>query len=155
MNNAPNIIISAEAPENPGAMELIHALDAELLMLYPAESVHNLDYAETQSEGGTFLVARQGGEALACGGMRRIDADCTEIKRVYVAQAARGLGLGRQIVERLETAARDIGYTRIKLETGTRQTAAQALYTSMGYTVIQCFGEYATDPYSVCMEKKL
>ena len=55
----------------------------------------------------------------------------------------------------LESAAREHGYSTLRLETGTRQPEAIGLYRSAGYGEIPCFGAYADDQFSVCFEKRL
>jgi GNAT superfamily N-acetyltransferase len=82
---------------------------------------------------GVFLVMRDGvGRAVACGGVCRFDAARAELKRMYVLPPARGSGLGRDLLELLESEARRLGYTGIVLETGNRQPEALGLYTSAG-----------------------
>jgi putative acetyltransferase len=104
---------------------------------------------------GVFLVTRVGGRAVACGGVCRFDATRAELKRMYVASAVRGTGLGRRLLEALEDEARRLGYTAVVLETGERQPGALGLYTSAGYEPIPCYGVYAQQAISRCFEKRL
>ena len=77
-----------------------------------------------------FLVARDAaGRALGCGGLRRLDAETAELKRMYVVPGARGRGLGGRIVAALEAEARRLGCHELRLESGDRQPDAHALYT--------------------------
>jgi putative acetyltransferase len=108
-----------------------------------------------QPPNGTFLVAFEDGEAVACGGLGRWDETTGELRRMYVLPEHRGRGLGREILERLEGAAGDLGYTKIRLETGNEAPEALGLYTSSGYEPIPCWGPFATDPKSRCFEKAL
>jgi putative acetyltransferase len=108
-----------------------------------------------QPPDGTFLVAFEDGQAIACGGVGRYDNQTAEIRRMYVLPAHRGKGLGRAILERLEDAARELGYTKSRLETGNEAPEALGLYTSSGYAPIPCWGPFATDPKSRCFEKAL
>ncbi|WP_330177794.1 GNAT family N-acetyltransferase [Streptomyces sp. NBC_01498] len=78
-----------------------------------------------------------------------------EIKRMYVTVAARGLGLARRVLARLEEDARAAGRTRMVLETGIKQPEAIALYRSSGYTDCAKFGHYRNDPLSRCLAKPL
>ena len=64
-----------------------------------------------------FLVAFEDGEAIACGGVGRLDETTGELRRMYVLPAHRSRGLGRAILEKLGT-RRALGYTRMRLETG-------------------------------------
>ena len=87
-----------------------------------------------------FLVAeRSDGSALAGGGWRTAGPMTAEIKRMYVSPAARGCGLGRQLVDALELDARRRGMTEVILETGVRNHAAIALYTGCGYTPVKSY----------------
>ena len=108
-----------------------------------------------QPPDGTFLVAFEDGEAIACGGVGRLDETTGELRRMYVLPAHRSRGLGRAILEELENAARALGYTRMRLETGNEAPEALGLYTSSDYEPIPCWGPFASDPKSRCFEKRL
>jgi GNAT superfamily N-acetyltransferase len=102
-----------------------------------------------------YLVGVVNGRAVACGAVQALDADTAEVKRMYVRPAYRGRGLARQMLTALEELAFTTGHTVLRLETGTYLPAAIALYTSAGYGPIPRYGEYAGNPYSVCLEKRL
>ncbi len=104
---------------------------------------------------GTFLVAYVDGEPAGCGGVGRLDETVGGLRRMYVLPAHRGKGLGRALLVELENAARALGYTAIRLETGNEAVEALDLYTSSGYERIPCWGPFATDPKSRCFEKPL
>jgi GNAT superfamily N-acetyltransferase len=104
---------------------------------------------------GTFLIAWLDEEAVGCGGLRRIEASVGEIKRMFVAPAARRSGVARTILTELETTARALGYTLLKLETGIKQPEAIALYESHGYEPIEAYGVYRDSPLSRCFAKML
>ena len=142
---------------SPSAAEMIRALNAELGERYPEEGANHLrlDREEVAEGRGAFLVAYLNGEPLACGAIRRIDADTGEVKRMYVEPRVRGQGVGRQMLTRLENEGRRLGVKRIVLETGQRQPEALALYTNAGFVPVSPFGEYVGSPLSVCMGKTL
>jgi GNAT superfamily N-acetyltransferase len=147
-----------ETSDSAAARRLIGALDAELSALYPEAGTarhFRLAAAEVSGRQGVFLVAYAGGKPVACGAVRRLDAHTAEIKRLYVAPARRGSGLGRRLLAALEAAARALGARRILLETGPRQPAAIALYARAGYTETAAFGEYEPSPLSTFMAKDL
>jgi GNAT superfamily N-acetyltransferase len=83
---------------------------------------------------GVFLVAVLDGETVGCAGLRRHDAETTELKRMYVRAAYRGRGLAHSILDGVEERARQLGYRRLILETGWNQPEAQALYAAHDYT---------------------
>jgi GNAT superfamily N-acetyltransferase len=66
-------------------------------------------------------------------GLRRLDEDVAEIKRMFVEPAARGRGHGRRVLEEIEAAAAELGYRRLRLDTAQSLTTAIALYRSAGY----------------------
>ena len=74
---------------------------------------------------------------------------------MYVLPRFGGQGVDTALLAILETEARGIGANRLLLQTGDRLPGALALYTSAGYEVIPCFGEYAIDPVCISMAKKL
>jgi GNAT superfamily N-acetyltransferase len=139
------------------AAALIRALNGELGKRYPEEGANHfrLDRDEVAEGRGAFLVAYFNGEPVACGAIRRIDADTGEIKRMYVEPRLRGRGVGRQMLTRLESEGRRLGMKRIVLETGQRQPEALALYAGAGFVPVPPFGEYIGSPLSVCMGKAL
>jgi GNAT superfamily N-acetyltransferase len=109
--------------------------------------------AEFEPPAGALLVAYDGEEPVACGGVRVLAPGLAEIKRMYVAPSARGQGLGRTLLEALEAAAADLGCDRARLDTAASFTEAVALYRSAGYTDIP---DYNGNPHaSVWMERRL
>jgi GNAT superfamily N-acetyltransferase len=105
---------------------------------------------------GRLLLAREGDLLLGCVGIRALkaDPDTCEMKRLYVRDAARGRGLGRRLATASIDAARDLGYTRLVLDTLPRMTDAQALYASLGFVAIH---PYYTNPIDgvVYLERRL
>jgi GNAT superfamily N-acetyltransferase len=142
------------------ASELIGALNAELMARYPEPGANHfqLDADEVAAGRGGFFVAYRGDYPVGCGAVRRVEPLVAEIKRMYVAPEARGVGVGRQILDALETEARLLGVSRLVLETGPRQPEAVTLYSRAGFSHIPLFGEYLNSPHpelSVCMAKNL
>lgn len=137
--------------------QLILALNTELEERYPEEGANffRLDADEVAEGRGAFLVAYADGQPVGCGAVRRIDGKEAEIKRMYVAPQARGLGIGKRIVAELEMIARELGVRRLLLETGPRQPDAIAVYERAGFVVIPLYGEYIGAKFSVCMAKDL
>jgi GNAT superfamily N-acetyltransferase len=93
------------------------------------------------------VVARDDdGTPLGCGALRALRDGVAEVKRMYVVPAARGRGISRVVLDGLEAAARERGWTTLRLETGPRQPEAIGLYVSAGYRPIPAFGAYVGDP---------
>ncbi len=155
---AQTITIAREELTADVSRALIDSLNAELRGVYPEPgSTHfHLDPQEVADGRGAFLVVFQGGTPVGCGALRLLDAHTAELKRMYVAPAERGKGLGRHLLAALEGEARALGVTRLVLETGVRQAAALALYRATGFRSIPLYGEYCLSPdTSVCLGKDL
>jgi GNAT superfamily N-acetyltransferase len=153
-----NFSIAPELLSAPAARMLIAALNAELSGMYaePGANHFAISADEVGPGRGAFLVVREGTTPVGCGAVRLLDAATGELKRMFVSPAVRGQGLGRALVEALETEARRLGARRLVLETGTRQHAALALYHRCGFRPIPLYGEYLTSPTtSVCLGKEL
>ncbi len=104
---------------------------------------------------GRFVIAELDGEPVGCGGVRRYSATSAEIKRMYVVPGARGRGVARAILSALEDTARAAGYAELRLESGTEQPEALALYASAGFEPIEPYGYYAGSPRSRHLGKRL
>src|SRR4051812_27097368 len=125
------------------------------MALYPPESNHLLDIAALSDIAVTFLVVRDGGEAVGCGAILRDPRDWGEVKRMYVQREQRGRGIGRRVLAELEAIARAAGVPLVRLETGIHNTEALALYRRVGFVDCDPFGDYAPDSLSVFMEKRV
>jgi len=101
--------------------------------------------ASTNGAQGCFLVARRDGQAVGCGELKALDAETGEIKRMWVAPEARGIGLARRLLEALEDEARGFGMRRVRLDTNRALEEAQALYRKAGYREI---GRYNDNLYA-------
>jgi len=94
---------------------------------------------------GWFFVARLDGRAVGCGGLVRLSPADGEIKRVWTAPDARGLGVARRIVAAIEATAQGAGLTTLKLDTNRALKEAHALYRKLGYVEI---ARYNDNPYA-------
>jgi putative acetyltransferase len=152
-----SLSITAEPFDSHDARRLVEALDAALTELYPPGQRFgpNLKAEHLEDGHGTFVVARDGDRAVACGAIRLLDLRTAEAKRMYVEPDHRGRGVGSAVLASLEASARQLGAQRIVLETGVHQEAAISLYRRAGFTQIDCWGEYASSPTSICFEKNL
>jgi putative acetyltransferase len=148
------IAIAVADPRVPAVRQLIEDLDAYMGALYPAESNHLLDLETLARPEMRFFAAYRDGAIMGCGGCW-LHADYAEIKRVYVFPEARGLGLARWLMQAIELEALAHGRRIARLETGIHQPEALGLYRALGYAMRGPFSDYAEDPNSVFMEKRL
>lgn len=151
-----NLMVSGESPHDKECLDLLAQLQTELSEKYPDELRGTpLIPEELTAAGAAFLVARRDGQPVGCGAIRPFEPGVAEVKRMFVVHEARGRGIGRVILEHLETFARNFGYRAVRLETGLKQPEAIGLYKSAGYHRAPCYGPYRENPMSVCFEKEL
>ena len=94
---------------------------------------------------GHFFVARLDGRAVGCGALKIVDREVGEVKRMWVARDARGLGVGRRILEAVERRARERGVRTLRLETNASLIEAIAMYRQHGYREVPAFN---AEPYA-------
>ena len=82
---------------------------------------------------GAFLLAEEKGAYVGCVGLRQFSDGIGEVKRLYVSPAARGRGVGRPLAEGIVTAAKQLGYSRLLLDTQPSMKEAQSMYVSLGF----------------------
>jgi GNAT superfamily N-acetyltransferase len=133
----------------PPASDLIEAMIAELEPLYGRIDVAGAPTAgpdDFRPPAGTFLVGfDDDGRAVCGGGVKGLGEGIGEIKRMYVVPDARGRGLARELLVALEDAARDLGHTVARLDTGPHQPHAERLYRTAGYVEI---GNFNANPFA-------
>ena len=128
------------------------ALVRQLFLEYAASIGVNLEYQGFGAElaglpgkyappTGELLIGRVNGEAGGCVALRALDRATLEMKRLYVRASARGMGLGKRLVEAAITSAREQGYAELRLDTLATMAAAQALYRSLGFVEIPPYGD--------------
>ncbi|MFD7920758.1 GNAT family N-acetyltransferase [Streptomyces sp. NPDC059740] len=149
--------------DHPDAVKLDGLVQQEYARRYGDEGdVTPLSPHMFRPPNGIYLIAYEDDRPLATGGWRSMaegedgyrDGDA-EIKRMFVLEEARGQGLARRILGRLESDAREAGRLRMVLETGDQQPEAVALYRSSGYTPVPGFGCYRDQEGSIHMAKPL
>jgi GNAT superfamily N-acetyltransferase len=146
---------------HPDALLLIEEVQQEYVERYGGRDETPLDPLMFEPPDGSFFVGYRDGAPVSTGAWRRspvtaLGSDRTaEIKRMFVARRARGAGLARRMLARLEVSAAEHGAEVVILETGMRQPEAIALYESSGYTPIPGFGHYKDGPLSRCYARRL
>lgn len=146
----PAVHIAMEAPDSADARACVTAYIAELVETFeegfdPANGNPTPEIAAMTPPAGCFLVARLDGRAVGCGALHTLEPGIGEIKRMWVAREARGLGIAGRLLEALETKAREFGMRRVRLDTNRALMAAQAMYRKAGYAEIQRFN---ANPYA-------
>ena len=141
--------IGIEKPISDAATHCLRAYVAELDTRFdagfdPDRSI-SADPAVLSEPAGLLLVARLRDEPVGCGALKFHDRGPVEIKRMWVAGPARGLGIGRRILSELEEHARDRGARVVRLETNRTLTEAINLYRSAGYMEVDAFND---EPYA-------
>jgi DNA-binding MarR family transcriptional regulator len=127
-------------PTDPGAPDARRCLAAYFAEL-DARSGGGFDAATSRpAHPDLLLLAYRGEEAVACGGVTHHDG-WSEVKRVWVAEAARGLGLARRLMAALEADAARHGNPLVRLDTNRHLVEAQELYRSLGYREIPAFND--------------
>ena len=137
-------------PDSPDAQRCLRAYVAELNRRAPERGFDprqgsTAEPHEVRPPHGAFVVAYLRGEAIACGAVKHQPGGVTDIKRMWVAESARGLGLGRRLLERLEQLAREHGsseaHIEAHIETSDVLGEAIALYRSAGYVEVAPFND--------------
>lgn len=137
-------------PHSPDAAAAMSAYFDELAATFP----DGFEYGDALGSGsdsmrlpaGAFVIAyNAGGDVAACGGIQRIDDTTGEIKRMWVAPVGRGKGLGRALLEHLESVVTDLGYSDVVLDTNDTLGPAIAMYETAGYEHVE---RYNDNPYA-------
>jgi ribosomal protein S18 acetylase RimI-like enzyme len=103
---------------------------------------------------GALLLAEVDGVAAGCVAVRPLESGICELKRLYVRSGSRGAGLGRRLTAEAMQSAREMGYTRIRLDTLPEMHAAQKLYESLGFYDIPSYYD-SPIPGKRCLEAAL
>lgn len=143
------VAVQVVAPASPDARWCVEHYFHELATRFdagydPAEDIPTQE-DEFALPNGVFVVARLDGKAVACGGLKRPEADTGEIKRLWVDPATRGLGLGRKVLTALEDLAREMGLKRVRLDSNLSLPEAITLYRKAGYAEVPRFND---SPYA-------
>jgi DNA-binding MarR family transcriptional regulator/GNAT superfamily N-acetyltransferase len=147
--NAASITIALEPADSEDARQCVDAYFHELDERFekgfdPGDGGYSGGETPQQRQS-WFLLARRDGQPVGCGALKGLDATTGEIKRMWIAPDARGLGLSRRLLNEFEALARKAGMTHVRLDTNGTLKEAQALYRKAGYREI---GRYNDNPYA-------
>jgi DNA-binding MarR family transcriptional regulator len=136
-------------PAHANAQHCLHEYFSELDRRFetgfdPARSIP-ADEADMRPPAGLFLVASLRAEPIGCGALKFYDSAPPDIKRMWVAESARGLGVGRRLLGELENRAAEQGARAVRLETNKALVEAISLYRSAGYVEVAPFND---EPYA-------
>ncbi len=139
------VTIDVADPRDASSRACIDAYLAELAARFeggfdPARSV-SADPDELVPPAGVFLVASLTGVAVGCGGLKVLAPGVGELKRMWVAPSARGLGIARRMIAALEEQAVAMGLDTLRLDTNRRLVEARALYLDAGYVEIPAYND--------------
>ena len=149
------IELRQEPIDGLAAAQLVDRVQQEYVRRYGGPDTAPMSGTEFDPPQGAFFVAYVDGRPVGCAGVRLVGTQLAEIKRMYVDPDSRGQGIARRLLARLESTAAELGADTIRLETGSEQPEAVALYGSSGYVRIPGYGIHADDPRNICMAKSL
>jgi DNA-binding MarR family transcriptional regulator/GNAT superfamily N-acetyltransferase len=131
--------------EDPDAKRCLRAYVAELNrrsdIPFDPSNGSTAEPHEVRAPAGAFVVAYLNGEAIGCGAVKHRPGGPSDIKRMWVAESARGLGIGRRLLRELEQLVRESGARVARLETNAALVEAIAMYRSAGYTEVPAFND--------------
>lgn len=155
MNRTGIVTVERIDPRTPQIVEKIRELDRHMGRLYPAESNHLADIDTLAGPDSRVFAAKVDGNCLGCGAILVCDG-YAEVKRIFVSPQARGLGLARRVIDRLEAETAALGLPLMRIETGISQPEALKLFTTSGFCECPAFGGYSQeDLYSIFLEKSV
>jgi putative acetyltransferase len=157
---APGVPEGEISIDDPRAKDVHELLERHLAFAHshtPPEDIHALDVDGLLDPAVTFFSFRRHGELLGVGALKQLDGEHAELKSMHTAQAARGRGIGRAMVGHLVGVARERGFRRVSLETGSMPAFAPArsLYASAGFRPCGPFGGYSPSRSSAFMTLSL
>lgn len=141
----------------PAVLALLDEHLADMYASSPPESVHALDYDDLRASDVTFWTAWEGTELLGCGALKELDATHGEIKSMRTSRSHLRKGVAAAILEHIVAVARERGYDRLSLETGSGGPfdAALRFYEKQGFEYCEPFASYVLDPFSRFMTRSL
>lgn len=141
-------IIEAD-PEDPRVQHCVQAYYDEISeifgVFFDPQVSGDPEADSLRAPNGTFLLALSDGLPIGCVAVKRQAEGLGEVKRMWVAPAARGLGLAKQLMNAIETHAQRLGLTTLQLDTNGKLTAALHLYRKDGWVEIE---RYNDNPYA-------
>lgn len=136
--------------DDPRLLALVRAQEREVMARYGVD-----DAGPGLGPSSTCLLATEDDDDAGCVGFAPLAPGVGEVKRMYVAPRHRGRRLAARLLAAVEEEALRRGFHALRLEAGTQQPEAVAVYERAGYQRIPCYGYFADDPSTLCFEKHL
>jgi len=138
------VTVEPADPDHPDARHCLDAYFAEIDCRFdtgfdPSAGIP-ADGDQVRPPNGLLLVARLRDTAVGCGALR-FDGETAQLKRMWVADDVRGLGIGRRLLAELESRARETGHTTARLETNDALPEAIGMYRAAGYAEVAPFND--------------
>lgn len=146
--------ILKKSPNEPEAILLMDELSKNLETITGDSGKNSFNSSDVYGPRSLFVVAyNESEEAIGCGGIRPINENIAEVKRMFTKIKA--LGVGTEILCYLETQACKMGYSTLWIETRLINEQAVSFYKNRGYYQIPNYGKYVNNPKAICFEKKI
>lgn len=153
-NNSMDLKLIRTNANHQDLLDLIHDLDKTLAVTDGEDHAFYNQYNKLDSIK-YVVVAYYKDQPIGCGAIKIFDEKNMEIKRMFVREEARGLGIAGEIMKALETWTQELGYNQCILETGKRQKSAIRLYEKSGYNRMTNYGQYSGVKDSYCFKKSI
>lgn len=161
MGTDPVAMIRRDDVRDPRVLAFLREHLADMHAVSPPESVHALDVDRLRQPDITFftqwLGAGEDALLVGTGAIKRLEPTHGELKSMRTRAGLRRQGFGRRMLQHLLAEARNMGLTRVSLETGTEPyfAPASALYEAHGFIDCPPFADYGVDPHSRYMTRRL
>ena len=139
--------------ENPDAQTMLRELNETLITILGHNGMSHVCFDDFSQEKAFFLVGYDGETPVCCAGVRRMDDETGEVKRVYARKNRTGNGAA--LMAAMEEAAAKTGYRRLVLECREGNPHAIEFYQKTGYTICENYPPYEQEADAVCLEKRL
>ncbi len=136
------------------AVDYAEFLNTDLSFQNFDDELAHYDSIYGEPDGAMLMAMSETGDCAGCVGLRRIDDDTCEMKRLFVYDAYRGTGIGRALITEFMGQAGKRGYTRIRLDTFPTMKTALRLYEKFGFYRIEAY-RYNPNPEAVFLECRI
>lgn len=149
--------IRSDNATHPAVLALLDEHLRDMRAATPPESVHALDHEALRAPDVSFWTAWDGDELLGCGALKELDTHHGEIKTMRTSKEHQRRGVAAAILAHIVNVARERGYRRLSLETGSGGPfdAALRFYEKHGFRYCEPFADYVPDPFSRFMTLEL